>query len=486
MQWRGYAALAAAAVVAGCVATIEGKPELLNAGLAQAALPRSDLRAGLYVSPAVRAYSFNESWARFAVGQSLETQASAQMANVFKSVQPLAVFPPSANAVPDVDVVVAIEQPQAQFTADFMDYAMNLTTGFTIQTPDGQPIRTASANSSLVVIMGSIDPSENIQKAYEAVDLLAADVVTQLLKDFPKAEVEKRLAESRRIFGRRPSGAGQRQTASLSSGLPNKPEALTFAAGAERPDDIAVIIGNADYAKLGRDIPDVVPAYADAEGFRQYVTQSLGVREGNVIAISDATGAQLVRVFGSKDNPRGQLYDWVRPGRSRVYIYYAGHGAPGGRDGTAYLVPTDADAARIELNGYPLETLYANLGRLPAESIMVVLEACFSGVSQAGSVIARSSAIYAKPRDVKVPPRVTVVAAGGSDQVASWEENDAHSLFTKYFLRGMAGEADQGRSGNRDGTISWSELDAYLKDTLTYYARRYYGRDQTAQIVVGK
>ena len=25
----------------------------------------------------------------------------------------------------------------------------------------------------------------------------------------------------------------------------------------------------------------------------------------------------------------------------------------------------------------------------------------------------------------------------------------------------------------------------YLKDTLTYYARRYYGREQTAQIVVG-
>ncbi len=30
------------------------------------------------------------------------------------------------------------------------------------------------------------------------------------------------------------------------------------------------------------------------------------------------------------------------------------------------------------------------------------------------------------------------------------------------------------------------ELDAYLKDTLTYFARRYYGRDQAAQIVVGK
>ena len=30
------------------------------------------------------------------------------------------------------------------------------------------------------------------------------------------------------------------------------------------------------------------------------------------------------------------------------------------------------------------------------------------------------------------------------------------------------------------------ELDAYLEDTMTYYARRYYGRDQTAQIVAGR
>ena len=33
--------------------------------------------------------------------------------------------------------------------------------------------------------------------------------------------------------------------------------------------------------------------------------------------------------------------------------------------------------------------------------------------------------------------------------------------------------------------VSTAELGAYLKDTVTYYARRYYGRDQTAQIVKG-
>ena len=36
------------------------------------------------------------------------------------------------------------------------------------------------------------------------------------------------------------------------------------------------------------------------------------------------------------------------------------------QDGSAYLVPADADATRIRLNGYRLATLYKNLGKLPS------------------------------------------------------------------------------------------------------------------------
>ncbi|MBL6946582.1 MAG: caspase family protein [Rhodospirillales bacterium] len=270
-----------------------------------------------------------------------------------------------------------------------------------------------------------------------------------------------------------------------SARFPQKSVDVSFRKGAPRPDDIAVIIGNADYAKHGNDVPDVVPAYADAAGFKRYVMQALGVREGNIIELRDATGAQMARVFGTPADHRGQLYDWVVPGVSRVWIYYAGHGAPAAREGTSYLVPIDADGSRIQLNGYALDTLYRNLGHLPAKSTSVVLEACFSGASQAGTVIDAASAIYARPREAKVPAGVTVIAAGAPDQIASWEKDKSQSLFTKYFLTGMSGEADKSPFGNGDGQVAHAELDAYLKRTMTYYARRYYGRDQTAQIVVG-
>jgi len=260
------------------------------------------------------------------------------------------------------------------------------------------------------------------------------------------------------------------------------PVVTRFPKGGERPDDIAVIIGNADYAKQGRDIPDVKPAYADAEGIRLYVLQALGIKEGNIIILKDATGAQMTRVFGSKEEPRGQLFDWVKPGqKSRVFVYYSGHGAPGRDGGSPYLVPTDADAARIELNGYPVKQLYDNLGKLPAESVTVVLEACFSGLSPAGSVLGKASPVFFEVKAPPVPANLTVITAGAANQVASWDTDESASLFTRNFLEGMAGKADL----NHDGKVTLDELDRYLKDTLTYYARRYYGRDQQAQIIRG-
>ena len=274
------------------------------------------------------------------------------------------------------------------------------------------------------------------------------------------------------------------RTARSTSRFPTAPVPVTFREGPTRPDDIAVIIGNADYSSA-KDIPDVVPAHADAESFKRYAMTALGVREGNIIDIRDATQADLVSVFGSERSHKGKLFNWVLPGVSRVHVYFAGHGAPAGPDGTPYLVPVDADAATVELNGYPLDLLYGNLSKVPARSIKVVLEACFSGASQAGSVIPRASGIFIKPKPQNVPGNVTVIAAGGAAQIASWEQDSSHGLFTKYYLLGLSGEADKNPHGDGNGSVSLRELDAYLNGTLTYFARRYYGRDQKAQIVVG-
>ncbi|MGE5506790.1 MAG: hypothetical protein ACM31L_20380 [Actinomycetota bacterium] len=55
----------------------------------------------------------------------------------------------------------------------------------------------------------------------------------------------------------------------------------------------------------------------------------------------------------------------------------------------------------------------------------------------------------------------------------------AFLLLLAHFLEGMGGKADY----DKDGKVSLDELDRYLKETLSYQARRHYGRDQTAQVV---
>ena len=292
--------------------------------------------------------------------------------------------------------------------------------------------------------------------------------------DIENEKLQKRIAELEKQKKQTPEPkAIAKETSNLTI--------FEFKKVSERPDDIAVIIANSNYTKLGRDIPNVDPAYNDGENIKQYFMEAKGIREGNIIYLKDATGAQLTEVFGNKENHKANLFNWVKPNQSNVYVYYVGHGAPASNDGSAFLVPVDATSQTIEFSGYPLDNLYSNLGKIKARSVTVILEACFSGVSQAGALLPRSSGITIVAKTPKVPANVKVISAGSADQMASWEKNESQSLFTKYFLKAMSGEGDK----NNDGKVDDAELQTYLEGTMTYFARRYYGRDQKVTIASG-
>lgn len=251
----------------------------------------------------------------------------------------------------------------------------------------------------------------------------------------------------------------------------------------ERVDAIAVIIGNRNYSTSLKGVPDVTFALNDAEVMRSYVTKTLGYRNGNIIYMKDATQSEFIGTFGTKENPLGKLHDWVRPGESDVFVYYSGHGAPSLKTGKGYLLPVDADPERVDLTGYPLETLYANLAKIPARSVTVILDACFSGSSNNGSVVKNASSISLRTvKPTNSLPNATILTAADASEVASWDEPAGHGLFTRYFLEGVTGAADKERFGNGDGVVTLGELKKYLASEVTYQARREYGRDQHPQV----
>lgn len=306
----------------------------------------------------------------------------------------------------------------------------------------------------------------------EAVNLLTTNQISELTERIKSWRQKKQQAE---ISSKEEAAIRvQQQT------FPITPLKVNYIKGVSQPNDIAVIIGNANYMKQGQDIPNVTPAYADAVSFRRYVIEVLGVSEDNIIFLKDATQKDLVSTFGSEANYMGRLFRYIAEGKSRVFVFYSGHGAPDD-EGTSFLVPTDAEASLINLNGYSLKTLYQNLSKLSAKSVTVVLEACFSGSSEAGTVITNASPINLNAKDTSIPSNITVIAAGAANQIASWEKDKSHGLFTKYFLKGMSGEADN----DNDRKVSWVELKDYLAKTVTRSAMRNYGRVQTPQIIVG-
>ena len=249
---------------------------------------------------------------------------------------------------------------------------------------------------------------------------------------------------------------------------------------AENKHAVAVIVGNKDYAAP---VPDVDFAHNDAQAIRRYVIDALGYREGNIIDLRDATKAQIESVFGTRENHRGRLFNWVRPGKSDVVVFYSGHGVPGQKGVGAYLLPVDGDPSLVELTGYPIDLLYANLSKIEARSITVFLDACFSGDSAGGLLLRAASGLSLAPRLPSPPAALTVLTAAQGDQVASWDETARHGLFTEHLLTALYGEADKDGYGNGDGQVSVAEVRHYLDEEMTYQARRQFGRDQRVSVL---
>lgn len=245
------------------------------------------------------------------------------------------------------------------------------------------------------------------------------------------------------------------------------------------PYAVAVIIGNKGY---GDRAPSVDYAHNDAEAMKQFITEVLGLNENNVINLRDVTRADMEAVFGNDRTPKGKLWQWVRPRKSDVFVFYSGHGVPGLKDGREYLWPVDGNLNTPEIFGYPLELLYRNLDQIEARSVTVFIDACFSGESSRGTLIRGASGVRVTPKKI-AESSFTVISATSQGQVASWDDENGHGLFTKHLLDALKGAADEKPYGNGDGRVTLNEIKNYLDSEMTYAARRRYGREQQATVV---
>lgn len=247
--------------------------------------------------------------------------------------------------------------------------------------------------------------------------------------------------------------------------------------GMDNPNAIAVVIGNQNYQHS--DIPPVKFAHNDANAVRNYLIKTFGYKEGNIIFETDITKAKFEVLFGISSDHRGLLYDFVKPGKSDVFIYYSGHGAPDISTQKGYFVPADCDPSKISFNGYALEVFYNNISKLKARTMTIVLDACFSGGTNTGEwLIPDASPAMLK---VKEPifsfENMVVLTSATNDQISSWHSDQEHGLFTYFFLKAIAGLGDK----DKNKKLTYNEVFDYISDKtegVPYWARRLYGRMQ--------
>jgi len=224
-------------------------------------------------------------------------------------------------------------------------------------------------------------------------------------------------------------------------------------------DAYAVVVGIEKYRQAS--IPVVDFAARDAKTMYDYLTGAMGYDPKNVLLMTNeqATKTDLEKNLGS----------WLKNrvgAKSRVFVYYAGHGAPNPTTGEGYLMPYEADASYLEDTAYPVAKLYASLGKLPTKSITVVLDACFSGQG-ARSLIAKGARPLVAVVQAKSASNSVVLSASAANQISSSDPERRHGLFSSRLFQALHGAAD----ADGDGNVTTAEVYEFVLPAVERAAR---------------
>lgn len=204
-----------------------------------------------------------------------------------------------------------------------------------------------------------------------------------------------------------------------------------------------IAIGNENYNL----VPKVAFANNDMNIFAQYCQKTLGIPMQNIRKYKDATFGSMLSAL----NDIKEIADAYN-GDMNVIFYYAGHGIPNEKDQTAYLLPTDADGKSTEVC-FPLARLYKELGELNAKSVIVFMDACFSGAQRGNGMLASARGVAIKAKEQKPMGKLVVLTAASGEETAYPYNEKGHGLFTYFLLKKL---------NETKGECSLGELSDYI------------------------
>ncbi len=231
---------------------------------------------------------------------------------------------------------------------------------------------------------------------------------------------------------------------------------------------IALIFGNEDYSgSLNAEI-NVKFAINDAQTFRQYALNTLGVEQKNTYFNLNATAGTM--------NQQIQLVTEIikRLGSdAELIFYYAGHGYPDEGTKIPYLIPVDVNATNLT-SAIKLLDIYEGFGATGAKRITVFLDACFSGGGRDQGLLAARS-ISIKPKEETPMGNMIVFSASSDKQTALPYDKEKHGMFSYFLFKKIK---------DTEGNVTYGELSDYLINTVGIESLRENQKSQDPEVNV--
>ena len=235
------------------------------------------------------------------------------------------------------------------------------------------------------------------------------------------------------------------------------------------PYRFALIIGNEDYQTYQPSLSsesNVDYANRDAEIFRSYCEQMLGLPEENVVFLQNARVVEMNRAL-QKISKAIELTD----GKAEVFVYYAGHGFPDQNSRDPYIMPVDVSASDLTY-AFKLSDVYKKLTEHECKRITVFIDACFSGGARNEGLLA-ARAVKIVPKEDYLNGNIVVFSACSGSETAQPLHTEGHGLFTYFLLKKMQESA---------GDVSYEDLYDYLKENIGLKAVFVNEKEQTPDI----
>lgn len=237
------------------------------------------------------------------------------------------------------------------------------------------------------------------------------------------------------------------------------------------PDRYALIIGNEDYSSRQKGLSsevDVAFAVNDANIFKDYCVNTLGVEENNIFLLTNATSGEmqqrieLISQILSRTGNNGELI-----------FFYAGHGFPDENTKEPYLIPVDVTATNLA-SAVKLYDVYKKFSQTGAKRVTIFLDACFTGGGRGTGLLA-ARGVKIRPKEEMVTGNIVIFAATSEDQSALPYKDKQHGMFTYFLLKKLQ---------ETKGDVTYGQLEEYIRSNVSIESLKINSKAQDPKINV--